>query len=191
MDPTQAHIQQQIKQAIQGEQTAYRFLLDTFWNTVYGFQLKRVSNEHDAEDITIETFAKAFDNITTYNTKYSFSTWLVSISKNIQVDKFRKKNASIQTQNNAQSNAQAARIIDQTPSPEDKLITEQNLAALLRHIKQLKPHYQEVIQLRYFKELTYNEISETLGIPLNNVKVRLLRARKLLAERITKPDTFS
>ena len=67
---------------------------------------------------------------------------------------------------------------------EDELITEQNLSQLLLYIKQLKPHYQEVIQLRYFQELTYQEISEQLGEPLNNVKIKLLRAKKLLAEII-------
>ena len=65
------------------------------------------------------------------------------------------------------------------------MITEQNLAELLRFIKKLKPHYQDVINLRYFQEMSYNEISDTLQEPLNNVKVRLLRAKKLLAEIIT------
>ena len=77
-------------------------------------------------------------------------------------------------------------IIDESPSPEDKLITEQNLAKLLRDIKKLKPHYQEVINLRYFQELSYKEISEELNEPINNVKVKLLRAKKLLAEIIAK-----
>ncbi len=77
-------------------------------------------------------------------------------------------------------------IIDDSPTPEDKIITEQNLAKLLRDIKKLKPHYQEVINLRYFQELSYKEISEELKEPINNVKVKLLRAKKLLAAIITK-----
>ena len=77
------------------------------------------------------------------------------------------------------------KIADLSPTPEDKLITEQNLAELLRFIKQLKPHYQEVINLRYFHEMSYNEIADSLDEPLSNVKVRLLRAKKLLAEIIT------
>ena len=75
-------------------------------------------------------------------------------------------------------------ILDESPSAEDKLITEQNLAKLLRDIKKLKPHYQEIINLRYFQELSYKEISEELNEPINNVKVKLLRAKKLLAEII-------
>lgn len=185
MEITLEEIAQQIEKAKKGKQGAFKFLLDYYWNEVYGFQLKRVRNENDAEDITIETFAKAFDKIETFNEDYTFSTWLVAISKNIQIDKTRKKNASIYFNTTDTSNEQVQKIADHAPTPEDKLIGEQNLAELLQYIKRLKPHYQEVINLRYFQEMSYNEISETLREPLNNVKVRLLRARKLLAEIIS------
>ena len=77
-------------------------------------------------------------------------------------------------------------VVDENPTPEDKIIREQNLAKLLRDIKQLKPKYQEIIQLRYFQELSYKEISEQIKEPMNNVKVKLLRAKKLLAEIISR-----
>jgi len=174
----------QIQNAKKGQQSAFKFLLDGYWNEVYGFQIKRVKNEHEAEDITIETFSKAFDRIESFDENYTFSTWLIAISKNIHIDKTRKKNASIYLNTTEVIESQVHKIIDGSPTPEDILITEQNLAELLRYIKQLKPHYQEVINLRYFNEMSYNEISESLKEPLNNVKVRLLRARKLLAEII-------
>jgi len=174
-----------IERALKGEQNAFNKLLNLFWSKVYSFQLKRIGNEHDAEDITIETFAKAFDKIHTFNPKYKFDTWLITISKNIQIDKSRKKNASIQSKTTDASDEQVCRIPDEAPSPEDKLITKQNLAELLQFIKKLKPHYQEIINLRYFQEMSYKEISDTLQEPLGNVKVRLLRARKLLSEVIT------
>lgn len=185
MEVTEPQILEQIQRAQEGKQSAFNFLLDHYWNQVYGFQLKRVGDEYEAEDIAIETFSKAFDKIKSFDTQYTFSTWLITISKNIQIDKSRRKNASIRAQTTDASEEQVNRIVDQTPSPEDKLITEQNLAELLRFIKQLKPHYQDVINLRYFQEMSYNEIAETLEESLNNVKVRLLRARKLLAEIIT------
>ncbi len=166
------------------DQAAFKFLLDNFWNEVYGFQIKRVKDEYEAEDIAIETFSKAFDKIATYDPNYEFGTWLIAISKNIQIDKSRKKNASLYLNTTEAGQENIHKIVDHAPSPEDKLIKEQNLAELLRYIKELKPHYQEVINLRYFQEMSYNEISETLEEPLNNVKVRLLRARKLLAEII-------
>lgn len=189
MEINETAISIQIRRAKEGKQSAFNFLLDLFWNNVYGFQLKRIGNEHEAEDITIETFAKAFDKIGTFNETYHFNTWLIAISKNIQIDKSRKKNASIQGQTTDASPEQVKKIADKNPSPEDKLITEQNLAELLQYIKQLKPHYQEIINLRYFQEMSYNEISNSLNAPLNNVKVRLLRARKLLSEIITQNRT--
>ena len=82
------------------------------------------------------------------------------------------------------NNEAIKKVLDDAPSPEDSLITEQNLASLLEYIKRLKPHYQEVINLRYFHELPYADIAEKLGEPVNNVKVKLLRAKRLLAEII-------
>ena len=90
-------IEQAIQRAKNNEQKAFNFLLNTFWDDVYGFQLKRNQNENDAEDITIQTFSRAFDKIATYNKDYTFKTWLITISKNIHVDIIRKEKRSIST----------------------------------------------------------------------------------------------
>lgn len=179
-------IKDAITKAKKNDQIAFNFLLDTFWNTVYSFQLKRTANENDAEDITIRTFSKAFDKIQTYNTDYEFKTWLITISKNIHIDLLRKQKSNISIPSDFSKNKDYYSIADESPSPEDKLITEQNLAKLLKDIKKLKPHYQDVINLRYFQELSYKEISEQLGESMTNVKVKLLRAKKLLAAIIKK-----
>jgi RNA polymerase sigma-70 factor (ECF subfamily) len=159
-------------------------LLDTFWGSVYHYQLSKVKNDNEAEDITIRTFSKAFDKINTFNQEYQFKTWLITISKNVYIDFLRKKKSSIIVETTKEQEEAAFRVIDNSPSPEDKIITEQNLAKLLRDIKKLKPKYQEVINLRFFQELSYKEISEKIGEPINNVKIKLLRAKKLLAEII-------
>ncbi|WP_029035559.1 RNA polymerase sigma factor [Salinimicrobium terrae] len=177
-------LQQQIEKAKKGKQTAFNYLLDRFWNDVYGFQLKRTQNEYDAEDITIQAFSRAFDKIDTFDPRYTFKTWIITISKNIHVDLVRKKKASIRSRTTDEEDERVHRIADETPSIEDTLITEQNLAQLLRDIKKLKQPYQEVITLRYFQEMSYKEISAHLQEPMNNVKVKLLRAKKLLAEVI-------
>lgn len=176
-DDTQATIQK----ALAGNQIAFSTLLDRYWNGVYGFQLKRTENENDAEDITIQTFSKAFDKLHTYNPLYGFNTWLITISKNIHVDLIRKRKRDLETDGNQES---VKKLLDDAPSAEDQLINEQNLANLLLHIKKLKPHFQEIINLRYFKELSYAEIAKELNEPINNIKVKLLRAKKLLAEVI-------
>lgn len=186
MEITQQEIIEQIQLAKEGKQGAFSFLLNHFWSTVYGFQLKRVRNEYEAEDITIETFAKAFDRLNTFKESYTFSTWLITISKNIQIDKTRKKNSQVYSQTTDTSKKHIQQIPDHSPSIEDNLIRDQNLAQLSHYIKQLNPDYQKVIQLRYFQEMRYNEIAEELNEPLSTIKVRLLRARKLLADIIHK-----
>lgn len=173
-----------IQLAKENNQKAFNFLVESFWDDVYGFQLKRIENENDAEDVTIQTFSKAFDKIDTYNDNYKFKTWLITISKNIHIDLVRKQKQKPQRLSNDDEN-QAFQILDDAPTPEDKLIIEQNLAKLLRDIKKLKPHYQDIINLRFFQELSYKEIANELNEPINNVKVKLLRAKKLLAEIIT------
>jgi RNA polymerase sigma-70 factor (ECF subfamily) len=146
--------------------------------------LKRTENETDTEDIVIETFAKAFDKIATYNPEYGFNTWLIAIAKNVHIDMLRKRKSSLFIEMNDEEDHQAYRVADESNSAEDELIIEQNLAQLLLYIKQLKPAYQEVIQMRYFQEMTYQEMAEQIDEPLNNIKIKLLRAKKLLAEII-------
>ena len=173
-----------IENAKKGDQVAFTYLLDHYWNEVYGFMLKRTENETDAEDIAIETFSKAFDKISTYNPEFQFNTWLIAIAKNVHIDMLRKKKSTLFVEITDEEDQQAYNVADTSPSVEDALITEQNLSRLLQFIKELKPHYQEVIQLRYFQEMSYQEIAEQLGEPLSNVKIKLLRAKKLLAEII-------
>lgn len=177
-------INTQIEKAKKGDQTAFTFLLNHYWNEVYGFMLKRTENETTAEDITIETFSKAFDKIATYNSEYQFNTWLISIAKNVHIDLLRKNKSSLFVEITDNEDQKAYNIADTSPSAEDDLITEQNLSQLLQFIKELKPHYQEVIQLRYFQEMSYQEIANKINEPLSNVKIKLLRAKKLLAEII-------
>src|SRR5690606_3607396 len=114
---------------------------------------------------------RAFDRLETYDDQYSFKTWLIAISKNLHVDLIRKRKRSLE--DGMEPGEQLSKVLDDSPSAEDRLITEQNLAQLLLLIKKLKPHYQQVINLRYFNELTYAEMAAELGEPLGNVKVKL------------------
>lgn len=177
-------INKNIEKAKEGDQIAFTFLLDFYWNEVYNFMLKRTENEADAEDITIETFSKAFDKIGTYSSEFQFNTWLIAIAKNVHIDLLRKKKSHLFITISENQELQTQNIADTSPSAEDELITEQNVSQLLRFIKELKPHYQEVIQLRYFQELSYQEIATKINEPISNVKIKLLRAKKLLAEII-------
>jgi|TARA_B100001564_G_scaffold115273_1_gene95868 RNA polymerase sigma-70 factor (ECF subfamily) len=174
-------VNEAILKAKENNQIAFNYLLETFWNDVFGYMLKRTNNEIDAEDITIEAFFKAFDKINSFNSKFKFKTWLITIAKNTHLDSLRKQKITLTNKTTEEDEKRVYWIIDDTPLAEDLLIKEQNLAQLLKDIKKLKPHHQDIIQLRYFKELSYLEISQKMGIPINNVKVKLLRAKKLLA----------
>ncbi len=176
-------IQLFIEDARIGKESAFKKLLNTYWSDIYRFQFAKTHDEDEAEDITIKTFAKAFDKIDLYNDSYNFKTWLISISKNIFLDSVRgikKETISLN-----QENYEAYDIKDDAPSPEDKLIIEQNLTELLGHMKKLKPQQQEILNLRYFQEHSYKEISEILNESMSSVKVKLLRSKKLLAKIIS------
>lgn len=179
-------LQTHIKAAKQGDQTAYHYLLNLYWNDVHLFLQSKITDDTiDAEDITIITFSKAFDKLHQYNNDFGFKTWLFSIAKNLMIDEMRKqKNYTISLQDDRK---EVYHLLDENPTPEDKIIIEQNLAELKRNIKKLKVKYQQVINLRYFQDMTYTEIAQHLNEPINNVKVKLLRAKKLLAEIIVKP----
>ena len=167
-----------------GKQRAFSWLLDEFWTDVYNFQLKRVNDEVEAEDISIQTFAKAFDKLHTYDEQYSFRTWLITISKNIHIDNLRKQNETLLHLDREEK--QSKTLIDETPIIEDSLIMEQQFDYLLKSIKQLKEHYRTAIQLRYLHEKSYKEIAEEMQSPMSSVKITLLRAKKMLAEILKK-----
>ncbi|MAD98022.1 MAG: RNA polymerase subunit sigma-70 [Flavobacteriaceae bacterium] len=184
MSTSNSQLTEQINKAKKGSQSAFNFLLNFYWSDIYNFLLKRTSNENEAEDITIQTFSKGFDKIDLFDDQYAFKTWLTTIAKNLHLDMVRKRKNSKSIDTTYENDNRMHQVIDENPSPEDKLIQEQNLAKLLRDIKQLKPKYQEVIQLRFFQEMSYKEIASQLDEPISNVKVKLLRAKKLLAEII-------
>jgi RNA polymerase sigma-70 factor (ECF subfamily) len=187
MSNPEASIKKHIALAKKGDEKAFGFLLNTFWNDVYNYLLMRYKNENDAEEITITTFAIAFDKIHTFDERYQFKTWLITIAKNRYLDLLRQQKKNILHTSVPQTQEETNElfdVMDDSPTAEDQLIIEQNLKKLLSCIKKLKPPYQEVINLRYFQELSYKEIAERLQEPINNIKIKLVRAKKLLAESI-------
>lgn len=185
MPPEEDIILKTILKAREGDQKAFSQLLDRFWPEVYGFQLKRTQNENDAEDISIQTFARAFDKLDSFDPNYAFGTWLITISKNLHVDMLRKRKRNVLEHRENHPGDAMKKVLDESPSAEDQLIIDQNLKTLLENIRKLKPAYRQVIELRYFREMSYAEIAENLKEPLGNVKIKLLRAKKLLATSIS------
>jgi len=173
-----------IELAKQNNQKAYAILFDTYWEYVFGYLLKQLQDDILAEELALKTLAKAFDKIETYNNAFTFKTWLISISKNLQIDHHRSTTVRGQLTTTSIDKKHLKDLFDDNPSPEDLLIINQNLKALIEKIKVLKPVYAKVLRLRYFEEMTYKEIAQKTSMPINTVKVTLLRAKKVLAEKI-------
>lgn len=168
--------------AIDGDQKAYAELLGRYRDAIYFMLLKMVTNSSDAEDLTIEAFGKAFKNINQYTPNYAFSTWLFKIATNNCIDFIRKKklnNISID-HNSVNEDSAPMTIPADTLDPEENLISQQKVILLRSVVSKLKPRYRKLIELRYFHEFSYEEISEELELPIGTVKAQLFRARELL-----------
>jgi RNA polymerase sigma factor (sigma-70 family) len=171
-----------VEKAKNGNEKAYASLMNRYRDSIYYMLLKMVNNPADAEDLTIEAFGKAFRNIDSYTPKYAFSTWLFKIASNNCVDFIRKKQGYPTPLDHLQDNLDNATVNIQSdmPDPEESLINHQKIAALKNIVDQLKPRYKKLIELRYYKEYSYEEISSELNLPIGTVKAQLYRAKTLL-----------
>jgi len=177
-----------VKEARKGNEKAFGSLMNRYRDSIYYMLLKMVNNPSDAEDLTIEAFGKAFRNLDSYTPKFAFSTWLFKIATNNCVDFIRKKQASPTPFDNLQDSLENATINIQSdlPDPEESLINLQKITVLKEIVSQLKPRYKNLIELRYYKELSYEEISSELNLPIGTVKAQLYRAKTLLYNILTK-----
>jgi RNA polymerase sigma-70 factor (ECF subfamily) len=177
-----------VNQAKQGDEKAFASLMNRYRDSIYYMLLKMVNNPFDAEDLTIEAFGKAFRKIESYTPKYAFSTWLFKIATNNCVDFIRKKQLSPSPLDTLQENLDNAtgNIQSDLPDPEETLINHQKISALKEIISQLKPRYKALIELRYYKEYSYEEISTELNLPIGTVKAQLYRAKTLLYNILVK-----
>ncbi len=173
-----------VEKAKQGDQQAYAQLLGSYRDSIYFMLLKMVNNPSDAEDLTIEAFGKAFKNIDQYTPNYAFSTWLFKIATNNCIDFIRKKRGTHlsldQSIDNEDGLSPSAILQSDHPDPEAHMINQQKIMRLREVVMKLKPRYRNLIELRYFKEYSYDEIAEELDLPIGTVKAQLFRARELL-----------
>lgn len=173
-----------VEKAKVGDQLAYGELLGRYRDAIYFMLLKMVNNPIDAEDLTIEAFGKAFKNIDQYAPNFAFSTWLFKIATNNCIDFIRKKRASHisldQTADGEDSLAPSSLIQSDVPDPEAYMINQQKIKHMRKIVSRLKPRYRQLVELRYFKEYSYEEIAVELDIPIGTVKAQLFRARELL-----------
>ena len=173
-----------VQNAVAGDQKAYSELMSLYWSSIEKtLSLKLVSKE-DVEDLTIATFSKAFDKLDSYDNSFAFSTWIQAIANNTLIDFFRKKDQKTISIDQQKEDVDSNNIdvVDNSLDPENHLILKQKNKHITGMVHRLKPHYRELIILRYLDEMTYAEISKKLNMPLGSVKAKLFRARDLLMQ---------
>ena len=166
------------------DQRAFKKLMARYKDSIYFMVLKMVHDPSDAEDITIESFGKAFNKLESYDTKYAFSTWLFKIATNNCIDFIRKKKLQTTSIDEPVENDKGDDLyIDfkaEVLNPEEKYIKQQRCVSVRGMIEKLDEKYKYLIKLRYYEEYSYEEIADELNIPLGTVKAQLFRAKELL-----------
>lgn len=177
-----------VKRAKDNDPKAFEKLLNKYRKSVYYMLLKMVNNADDADDLTQEAFAKAFNSLHKFDSKYAFSTWLFRIATNNCIDFIRKKRiqtVSIDTSyENDDGDSMTFDIKDNNLSPDDIMLKKQRKEYLKKAVARLPAKYKRLVELRYFQELSYDEVATELELPLGTVKAQLFRARELLHQEL-------
>ena len=179
-----------VEAARKGNQAAYADLMDRYRDSIFYMMLKMVKNSDDADDLTIEAFGKAFSRLDQYSPSFAFSTWLFKIASNNCIDFIRKKRIKVTSMETGYTNDDGEVLFieakNQTMDPEETIIHGQKVQHMRMLVSKLKPRYRELVEKRYFEELSYEEIAEEMNLPLGTVKAQLFRARDFLAAMMDK-----
>jgi|TARA_B110000305_G_C19387248_1_gene612881 RNA polymerase sigma-70 factor (ECF subfamily) len=166
------------------DEQAFSDLMEKYKDPIYYMLLKMVKNRDDADDLTLEAFGKAFNKLNQYTPNFAFSTWLFKIATNNCIDFLRKKKKNVMSIDNRVSNNDGDEFMFEIKSdgmtPEEIAVNEQKIKLIRKFVKKLKPRYEILVEMRYFKEMSYEEISVELNLPLGTVKAQLFRAREFL-----------
>ncbi len=168
------------------DQRAFKKLMSRYKDSIYFMVLKMVHDASDAEDITLESFGKAFNKLDSYDTKYAFSTWLFKIATNNCIDFIRKKKLATTSLDEPVENEKGDDLYmdfkAEVLNPEEKYIKQQRAVSVRGMIEKLDDKYKHLIKLRYYEEYSYEEIADEMNIPLGTVKAQLFRAKELLCK---------
>ena len=166
-----------ITQIQSGSQKAQTKLINYFWDDVFSFVLKKVQDRTIADELTVAVFAKILTKLNLYDENFQFKTWILTIAQNSVIDYWRKKSKKeTLTENLAEVKNEFEK------SPEELLISKQQQQRIISTIASMDSNYRKILELRFFEEKSIKEIAETLNISVANTKVRIMRAKKILAE---------
>ena len=182
-------------EAIAGRQDAYAKLMSRYRGAIYQMMAKMVGYTEDANDLTQEAFTKAFHKLPSYEPRYAFSTWLFKIASNNAIDHIRKKRIvtlSIDTTIKEGSDQEFSyNIPSDAVDPEHTLVLAQRARMLQGLVGQLSTKYRQMIEMRFYQELSYDEIATELRIPLGTVKAQLFRAKEMLHTQLAHPGSLN
>lgn len=179
-----------IKGALKGSQKAFSDLMELYWDDIIKSLKAKSAPSYILEDIALISFTKAFEKLDSFNSEFTFKTWMSVIANNTLIDYYRRKKSTtvsideVFTDNSG--NEFRLDFKSKTLSPEEVLIDSQEENEVKEIIELMPDNYAQILKLRYLKSYSYKEISEKLSIPISNVKVRMMRGRKLLVDYIEK-----
>ena len=172
-----------IHRALRGDQFAYKQLMKKYHDPIFNLVYRMIHDKQQVEDLTQETFVKAFASLKHFNEEYAFSTWLYKIATNSSIDYIRKRKLntfSIDKPVAAEESDFSYELPDTTYQPDKTLIQRQRSTMIEEAIAQLPEKYRKVITLRHTEERDYAEIAKILKLPIGTVKAHIFRARELL-----------
>ena len=173
-----------------GSHNAYAALMAAYRQPLCLLLRRTTRNSTTAADLTVETFGKAFLQLRQYAPTGTFASWLYTIGVNTYIDHLRRQHLDTVPLSDAEHTVDGNTIEYQIPSgqpnPEETLIRIERDEALKQIVDQMKEPYRQIIRLRYYEDLSYDEIAQQLHIPIGTVKIRLSRAKELLAAVVKK-----
>ncbi|MEA2022162.1 MAG: sigma-70 family RNA polymerase sigma factor [Candidatus Caldatribacteriota bacterium] len=175
-----------IESCLHGDTQAYALLVKKYERPVFNIIYRLTSNFEMADDITQETFLKAYRSLKQVKAEFKFSNWLFKIATNLCKDQFKKKKPVAKISLDESISVVESRIPrDNSLDPEEKLVVKEEQKQVLEAIESLPFIYRKIIVLRYIQDLAYKEIADILKMPMGRVKVQLHRAHKILRNELT------
>jgi len=183
--PAPQEIDPLIERCLKGDQSAWDAIVRLYWRKVFNIAYKFVGRHDEAEDLTQDVFLKLFRSLRTFDRRANFSTWLISVSRNLCIDHYR----SMRREHDVVAHdvdASAVATASSTDSPLVALERRDRVSLLRAALDRLTPSLRTAVMLRDIQELSYQEIAERLGVPEGTVKSRINRGRTELARQIAR-----
>ncbi len=158
--------------------TAFEYLFDRYRDAIRRLLVQRSGNASDADDLLQETFIKVYINLHKYSPEYTFGQWVYTIARNTFIDFVRRRQDDLSIDERFTAPASSS------PTPEERFINLQQRTQIEGYLERLSPRYRQLIVLRFFDELSYEEIAAKLSLPLGTVKTQIHRAREQMCRFI-------